>query len=122
MKTNHTFRAAVVAIVAAASAVVVACSGDDNNGNPQPTVDSGMQGDSTMPMGDDSSMPGTDSSMVSDSTTPPIDTGACKSDGGTCNSCYTAMQAMQDPYNACNAYTSKCIPFDPSRVPSHPQL
>lgn len=125
MKTTKTsFRLAAITLFAAtASIVAIACSGDDNNSNPAPTGDGGMGTDSTM-SGDDSSMASdstsTDSTAPTDS--PSLDTGSCKSDGGTCNSCYTAAQAAADPYNACNAYTSKCIPFDPSRVPTHPTL
>jgi hypothetical protein len=116
--------ASLAAIAAVASSVAVACSGDDNNSNPQPTLDSGMGSDVTM-MGDDSSM-GTDSSMTSDTSAPidapSLDTGSCKSDAGTCNSCYTAAQAAADPYNACSQYTVNCIKFDATRVPSHPTL
>jgi len=126
MKPTKISRIAAVALfLAAASAAAVACSGDDNNGNPAPTTDSGMASDVTM-QGDDSSM-GTDStSPIGDSTAPvdapSLDTGSCKSDGGTCNSCYTATQAAADPYNGCTVYASTCIPFDPTRVPTHPQL
>lgn len=113
----------IAAIAAVASSVAVACSGDDNNGNPSPTADSGSGNDGTMT--EDSSN-GTDSSNGSDTSTasdgPSLDTGSCKSDAGTCNSCYSATQAAADPYNACSQYTANCIKFDSTRVPSHPTL
>jgi hypothetical protein len=101
----------------AASALAIACSADDNNGNPAPTQnDSGMGSDVTM-TGDDSSM-GTDTgNTVMDSGTVGMDvviisTDGCVSEASTCNTCYTATQAAQDPYNACTAYTVNCSPFD----------
>ncbi len=138
MKTRKTIvhLAAILLAAFGASLAVAACSSDSGNSNPTPTQnDSGMAGDSTMPMGDDSSTGG-DSSMTTDSTSPTdssmahdvvIDVGSCKSDAGgsfgpVCNSCYTPQQAGQDPLNACSPYTSKCVQFDPSRVPSHPTL
>ena len=126
MNTTKISRLAAIALfLGAASSAAVACSGDDNNGNPAPSTDSGTGSDVTM-QGDDSSM-GTDSTTPPGDSTSPIDapsldTGSCKSDGGTCNSCYTAAQAAADPYNGCSTYTAACIPFDPTRVPTHPQL
>ena len=49
------------------------------------------------------------------------DTGTCKSDSSSCNSCYTDAQAGADPYNACSPYTKNCLKFSGS-VPSHPTL
>jgi hypothetical protein len=64
--------------------------------------------------------------VTSDTSTPTdapsLDTGSCKSDAGTCNSCYSSAQAAADPYNACSQYTANCIKFDSTRVPSHPTL
>jgi hypothetical protein len=108
----------LVALAGGASALT-ACSGDNSNGNPAPTQnDSGSATDSTMMMGDDSSM-GSDTSSSSsggDSSSGgmdvvTIDTGGCISDAANCNSCYTASQAMTDPYNACSPYTVNCTPF-----------
>jgi hypothetical protein len=115
--------ASVALIATVAASLAVACSGDDNNSNPAPTVDSGNGSDGTM-QGDDSST-GSDSTSTDTSTAsdaPSLDTGSCKSDAGTCNSCYTAAQAAADPYNACSQYTANCVKFDPARVPSHPTL
>jgi hypothetical protein len=126
MKTSKfASRIAVLALVAAAaSGLVVACSGDDNS-SPQPTVDGGNTSDVTM-TGDDSSM-SSETSITTDGNGSTdalgaIDTGSCKSDAGTCNSCYSSTQAGQDPYNACTPYTKNCVKFDSTRVPSHPTL
>jgi hypothetical protein len=43
------------------------------------------------------------------------------SDAATCNSCYSATQAAQDPLNACAPETVNCIPFTKT-VPTHPML
>jgi len=100
----------------------VACSSSSNGGNPTPTnYDSGTAPDTT------TSSSGGDSSSTTDTSaptpdSPSLDTGGCTSDASTCNSCYTAAQAAADPYNACSPYTAACIPFDPTRVPSHPSL
>jgi hypothetical protein len=39
--------------------------------------------------------------------------------GGSCNPCATLAT---DPYNVCSAFVGNCIPFDPARVPVHPDL
>jgi hypothetical protein len=108
---------------AATCGVAIACSGDDNGSNPTPTINDSGTSDVTT-SGDDSST-GTDSSTASDTGTtdaPSLDTGSCKSDASTCNTCYTAAQAAADPYNACSQYTANCVSFDPTRVPTHPQI
>lgn len=124
MMTPKLARVAAIGLAATlASVLAVACSGDDNSGNPQPTTDSGAAPDGTTP-GDDSST-GSDSSTVADTGSIDalsLDTGSCKSDASTCNTCYTAGQAATDPYNACSQYTANCVSFDPTRVPSHPQI
>jgi len=106
--------------LAASAGSLAACSGDNSNGgNPAPTGnDSGSATDSTMMMGDDSSM-GSDTSTSTDTggggmDVVTIDTGGCVSDASTCNTCYTASQAMTDPYNACSPYTVNCSPFNNS--------
>ena len=122
MNASAKQRLALLATIAlAAAATGLACSGDNSSGgNPAPTVmDSGAATDSTT---------GTDTSTGGDSATPDggsdpgdsggtidvviIDTGGCVSDASVCNSCYTATQAQQDPYNACSPYTVNCSPFD----------
>ncbi len=123
MRTTRLYRVVAIGLAATlASALAAACSGDDNGSNPQPTTDSGFTPDGTT-AGDDSSA-GNDSSQAESSTvdSPSLDTGSCKSDASTCNTCYTAAQAAADPYNACSQYTANCVPFDPTRVPSHPQI
>ena len=76
--------------------------------------DSGVGSDVTT-SGDDSSM-GLDTSNGMDSGAGMdvviISTDGCVSDAANCNTCYTATQAAQDPYNACSAYTVNCTPFD----------
>ena len=122
---NLILRLAGVSLVSvAASVAAVACSGDNSNGNPAPTQNDSGTTDSTT-SGDDSST-GDDSSMGTDSSTGTdsgggmdvvlIDTGSCVSDAATCNSCYNATQAAQDPYNACTPYTVNCTPFDNTRI------
>jgi hypothetical protein len=124
MRTTRFSRVAAIGLAATlASALAAACSGDDNGGNPQPTTDSGVTPDGTT-SGDDSSTGG-DSSQTADSSavdSPSLDTGSCKSDASTCNTCYTAAQAAADPYNACSQYTANCVSFDPARVPTHPKI
>jgi hypothetical protein len=126
--TKKSFRLAAISLIAAVVAGgAAACSGDDNNGNPAPSNDGGNNSDVTMSGDDSSTSTGDSSTSTGDSSMPPsdapsLDTGSCKSTMPTCNTCYTAAQAGADPYNACTAYTSKCVPFDPTRVPTHPTL
>jgi hypothetical protein len=116
------FRLAVAALVASVSSFAfVACSSDDSNNTPGPSSHDSGATDSTTSSGGDSSGSGSGSDTgAMDSNT--IDVGSCVSDASTCNSCYNAMQAQQDPYNACSPYTANCIPFDKSRVPMHPMV
>ncbi len=106
---------AAAAILLSLAATFVACSSDDSS-TPGPTThDSGTAADSSM---------NTDSGVVGDSggmqDTGVIDTGSCVSDAATCNSCYSPMQNMQDPYNACAPSTANCIPFNNgTRVPAN---
>jgi hypothetical protein len=124
MGTTRLSRLAVLGLAATlASALAAACSGDDNGSNPQPTTDGGAMPDGTTSGGDSST--GTDSSQAAESSAddaPSLDTGSCKSDASTCNTCYTAAQAAADPYNACSHYTANCVSFDPTRVPNHPSI
>ena len=123
MKASKLTRFAGIAVAAAvAASVAVACSGDDNGSNPQPTTDSGAVVDGTTPGEDSSTGSDSSSSDTGSLDAPSLDTGSCKSDAGTCNSCFTAAQAAADPYNACSPYTANCIAFAATRVPKHPTL
>lgn len=103
---------AAAAIVLSSTAMFVACS-SDNAATPGPTShDSGTGSDSSM--NTDTGGGGDTGAMD----TGVIDTGSCVSDAATCNSCYSPMQNMQDPYNACASSTANCIPFNNgTRVP-----
>src|SRR5271154_3655804 len=96
-------RLTTLGLVAATTSVLAfaGCGGVDN-ANPMPTVrDSGT--DSTTNHGDGGGQKesgGSDGGGTTDTSLP--DTGGCKSDSGTCNSCYTDAQAAADPYNACS--------------------
>jgi hypothetical protein len=115
---NLSARLAVFAlVVSAGSASAYGCSSSNNN-NPAPsTNDSGS--DSTSSSSSGSSSGGSSDGSMNDSVV--IDTGACMSDASTCNSCYTPMQAQEDPLNACAPETANCIPFTQT-VPTHPML
>jgi len=121
-------RLAYLALAAtAAMATAYGCSGDDTSNNPGPSSHDGGGSDSTASSSGGSSggSSGSSSGTVGDSSggadVPVIDTGSCTSDAATCNSCYTAAQAAQDPLNACAPETVNCIPFTKT-VPSHPML
>jgi hypothetical protein len=118
---NRLATLALVGAVACASAY--GCSGDNSNNNPGPSNHDGGGTDSTASSSGGSS--GSSSGTVGDSSggadVPIIDTGTCTSDASTCNSCYTAAQAAQDPLNACAPETVNCIPFTKT-VPTHPML
>jgi hypothetical protein len=117
MKSSTLFAPlAIAAILASSAAALVACGGDDSNANPQPQQhDSGTGVDGSM-TGDSGG--NSDSGGNMDSGLP--DTGNCVSDAATCNSCYSAMQAAQDPYNACAPSTANCVPFaNGTRVPAN---
>jgi hypothetical protein len=103
-----------------AAVTAYGCSSSNSN-NPSPsTQDAG--GDSTGSSGGSS---GSSSGVVGDSSggadVVGLDTGSCTSDASTCNSCYTAQQAVADPLNACAPETVNCIPFT-GTVPAHPTL
>jgi hypothetical protein len=117
-------RLTTLAFVAATACVTAyGCSSSNDNGNPGPSSHDGGNADSTASSssgGSSGSSSGTgDSSGGAD--VPVIDTGSCTSDASTCNSCYTAQQAAEDPLNACAPETVNCIPFT-GTVPSHPTL
>lgn len=94
-------------------------SGGSNNPGPS-SHDAGNDTTSSSSGGTASSSGGTTNDSGG-SDAPVIDTGSCTSDASTCNSCYTASQAAQDPLNACAPETANCIPFT-GTVPSHPTL
>ncbi len=121
-----TLRIATLALVAATASVALfaGCSGDDSNTGPS-QVDSGSDVSEKMDAkpGKDT---GADSKMEKDATPPQkdgasLETGTCKSDSSTCNSCYDDAQAAQDPYNSCSPFTKNCVKFT-TAVPTHPTL
>jgi hypothetical protein len=115
---NLRFRIAfVLGIGAVTSAIAYGCGGGDNGNNPGPSSHDG--GNDATSSGSSSGADSSGSSSGSDA--PVIDTGSCTSDASTCNSCYTASQAAQDPLNACAPETVNCIPFTKT-VPTHPTL
>jgi len=101
-----------------------ACSSNANGGNPSPSTEdastdvtsSGSSGGSSGGSGGSSGGSGSSSGGgLTDA--PSFDTGSCVSDASACNSCYSAVQAAADPYNACSPYTVNCTKFDNTRVP-----
>jgi hypothetical protein len=111
--------ATLAGVAAFASATAYGCSSGDNSNAGPSNHDGGNDATSS---GSGSGSGGADSSGSSSGTDAPvIDTGSCQSDASTCNSCYTAAQAAQDPLNACAPETANCIPFTKT-VPSHPTL
>jgi hypothetical protein len=124
MNTKTSLRLATAALLVIASSVAGVACGGDNSGNPGPTVhDSGTPQDGAM--GGMDVQPGNDAPGNNDGPSN-MDAGTdsnpnpnCTSDATTCNSCVTPTQ---DPYNACSTATTNCIPFDKTRVPSHPML
>lgn len=115
MKSSKLFAPlAAVAIVLSSAAAIVACGGDDSS-QPGPTPRDGGTTDTSV--GNDTGTGG-DTGPGQDTGVP--DTGSCMSDAATCNSCYSPMQAAQDPYNACAPSTANCIPFNnTTRVPAN---
>jgi len=122
---TFTLRLTALALLATTSyGFSIAGCGGTNISNPMPTQHEGGT-DSTMshpdgagghhPEGGGPGDTGVDSPGIPD-------TGSCKSDSSTCNTCYTDAQAASDPLNACSAYTKNCVTFDPTRVPTHPTL
>jgi len=124
MSSNHSLRLAIIAlVVTCGGALAYGCS-SDNNTNPAPSSHDAGGTDSTASSSSGGGS-GSSSGSIGDSSggadVPVIDTGACTSDASTCNSCYTATQAAQDPLNACAPETVNCIPFT-GTVPTHPML
>jgi hypothetical protein len=112
----------IVSIAATAAASAYGCSSGDNNGAGPSTHDGGSDGTTSSSGGSDSgSSSGGDATGSSSGDSAIIDTGSCKSDASTCNSCYTSSQAAADPLNACAKETANCVPFTKT-VPSHPTL
>lgn len=116
-----TVRLTALALVATtASALAFFGCGGTNDTNPMPTQrDSGADSTTNHPDGGGQPDGGGETGGM-DTSLP--DTGSCKSDSSSCNSCYTDAQATTDPLNACSEYAKNCVPFDKTRVPSHPAL
>ena len=130
-----TFGVATLALVATTLSLFVStgCSGDDSTADSGPTNrDSGGSSDSTTGTTDsgkekkDGTSPNSDAPVETDaggdaSDAPEdvvsLDTGACVSESGSCNTCYDDAQAAANPYNAGSPFTANCIKFDPARVP-----
>jgi hypothetical protein len=109
----------------AGTTMAYGCSSDSSNNGPGPSSHDGGGGTDSTASSSSGGGSGSSSGTVGDSSggadVPVIDTGACTSDASSCNSCYTASQAAQDPLNACAPETVNCIPFTKT-VPSHPML
>ena len=120
---NLSLRLTLVASVALFGVVsAYGCSSSSGNGNPGPSShEGGTDGTASSSGGSSSGGSSSGSSNESGADVPIIDTGSCVSDAATCNSCYSAAQAAQDPLNACAPETANCIPFT-GTVPSHPTL
>jgi hypothetical protein len=120
-----TLRLTALALLATTSyGFSIAGCGGTNPSNPMPTQhEGGTDGTMSHPDGAGGHHPegGGPGDTGVDSPGLP-DTGSCKSDASTCNSCYTAAQAAADPLNACSEFTKNCVTFDPTRVPTHPTL
>jgi len=119
MNSHNLSLSLVLYLAAVGSAAVYGCSSGDNN-NPGPSSHDGGN-DSTGSSGSSSSgsSSGSGSGSGSGSSSGSSSGSACTSDASTCNSCATPSQ---DPYNACSQYTTNCIPFQKSRVPTHPSV
>jgi hypothetical protein len=46
----------------------------------------------------------------------------CIPDGGRPPACPSCGTIVSNPYNACSAFVTGCVPFDNALVPSHPAL
>ena len=118
MNTLHWTRLMIAAAgISLGAAAVVACSDDKTEPTPTTPHDSGTsnQVDSATPPNNDSGPIGNnDSGEPIDSALP--DVGACATDAGSCNSCYTPQQ---DPVNGCSPATVNCVKFDNTRVPAN---
>jgi hypothetical protein len=117
--------ASLAAAAAMATVTAYGCSSSNSN-NPAPsTHDAGGDSTASSSGGSSGGSSGSSSGSVGDSSggadVVVLDTGTCTSDASTCNSCYTAQQAVADPLNACAPETVNCIPFT-GTVPAHPTL
>jgi hypothetical protein len=93
-------RPLVAVVLVLATAGAVACGSGDDTTSAAPAA------------------PGVDAGAIPHDAT----TGdACISDGDS-SGCRPCATPQTDPYNACSPFASGCIPFDASRVPSHPSL
>ena len=92
-------RVASGAGVVACAAWLFACGSGDDTVAPVPPSDAGAADATTV--------------TNADACVPP--------DGAKPGTC-TCVPPAVDPYSACSPFASGCIPFDASRVPSHPML
>jgi hypothetical protein len=124
MKTNNMLLKLGVAglAVALGAATVIACSSSSNPA-PETNLDAGGSSSGSSSSGSSgggSSSGGSSSGSSSGATDGGADTStACVNDAGAmCSSCATLPS-----YNVCSPYfTTGCIPFNNSVVPTHPTL
>jgi hypothetical protein len=117
-------RVAIAVLVAATSLTAwSACSSDNSNPSPDAGTD-GTTGGSNSSSGSssgssNSSGSGSGSGRGSSGGSSGAGDSGCASDAMNCNSCDTPDA---DPYNSCSSFVTGCIPFDDTRVPTHPTL
>jgi hypothetical protein len=132
-----TFRLGALAFVVTTASVLffAGCSGDDTNQVTPTQRDSGTDSTTEADSGKEhkdgggsekDATNGADSHTDKDASDASkdavsLETGTCKPEASTCNSCYDDAQAAQDPYNTCSAFTKDCVPFTLT-VPTHPTL
>lgn len=130
MKTHElTFGVVTLALVTTATSLglSVGCSSAANPSPDASAVDSSTTDGSSSAdrknTGSDSRVDTSDAGEAGDAAKDVVslDTGKCKSEASTCNTCYSDAQAAAYPYNACSPYTANCVPFTLT-VPSHPEL
>jgi len=115
-------RLAVFALACATGVAAANGCSSSNSNNPGPSShDAGNDTTSSSSGGGSGGSSGSSGGTEGGMDVVNIDTGSCVSDASTCNSCYTASQAAQDPLNACAPETANCIPFTKT-VPTHPML
>jgi hypothetical protein len=98
-RVRYALRVASGAGVVACAAWLFACGSGDDTATPVPLGDAGAPDGTT--------------ATSADACVPP--------DGAKAGTC-TCVSPAVDPYSACSPFARGCIPFDASRVPSHPML
>jgi hypothetical protein len=116
---NLNGRLAVLALACATGIAAAQGCSSSNSNNPGPS--SHDAGNDTTSSGSSGGSSGSSGGTEGGMDVVNIDTGSCTSDASTCNSCYSNMQAQEDPLNACAPETANCIPFTKT-VPTHPTL